>query len=112
MDSCDLGGIIKEERKSKKITQRELAVLIGVDFSYISKIENGNSQTPSKEVLTKIANTLEIDQELLFIKGGQVPEDIKEIIFNKPGIVKFLRGIKDKEISKDQWEGIYDFIEH
>ncbi|OJV36349.1 MAG: transcriptional regulator [Bacteroidales bacterium 36-12] len=37
-----MGQIIHNARKSEKITQAELASRIGVDKSYISKIENGD----------------------------------------------------------------------
>jgi len=37
-----MGQIIHHARKSEKITQAELASRIGVDKSYISKIENGD----------------------------------------------------------------------
>lgn len=34
------GQTVKKLRKAKKLTQLELAERIGVDFTYISKIEN------------------------------------------------------------------------
>jgi len=36
-----MGQILQDARKSEKITQKELANRIGVDKSYISKIEKG-----------------------------------------------------------------------
>ena len=37
-----MGQIICDARRNEKITQKELATRIGVEKSYISKIENGN----------------------------------------------------------------------
>ena len=34
------GQTLRELRRSKKVTQRDLATRVGVDFSYISKVEN------------------------------------------------------------------------
>ena len=36
-----MGQILQDARKNEKITQQELAMRIGVDKSYISKIEKG-----------------------------------------------------------------------
>ena len=40
-----LGEIIKEVRRSKFVTQKELAKMIGVEFETISRIENGRINT-------------------------------------------------------------------
>ncbi|MDR1739411.1 MAG: helix-turn-helix domain-containing protein, partial [Bacteroidales bacterium] len=37
-----MGQVIKDERKNEKVTQAELAQRIGVNKSYISRIENGD----------------------------------------------------------------------
>lgn len=60
------GHIIKEARKIKRITQRDLANKIGVDFTYISKIETGALEPPSETVINKIAQILDIDANELF----------------------------------------------
>ena len=36
-----MGQILQDARKSEKITQKELAQRVGIDKSYISKIEKG-----------------------------------------------------------------------
>lgn len=38
-----IGALLKEERKSAKLTQEELANKIGAKKSYISRIENGKT---------------------------------------------------------------------
>ena len=40
METKTFGQALKEIRRGKDVTQRELATAVGVDFSYISKIEN------------------------------------------------------------------------
>jgi len=37
-----MGQLIQDARKDEKVTQQELASRIGLDKSYISKIENGS----------------------------------------------------------------------
>lgn len=50
---------IKYIRKQKQLTQQELAQLIGVDRSHISKIESGYSRG-SLDTLEKLAAVLDL----------------------------------------------------
>jgi HTH-type transcriptional regulator, competence development regulator len=55
------GEYVKECRKSKKITVRKLGELVGVDFSYIGKIEL-DKKKPSDDLLEKLIEILEMDR--------------------------------------------------
>lgn len=57
------GQIILDARKSEKITQGELAKRLGVDKSYISKIENG-VVNPSVGFFYRIMNALNLRIEI------------------------------------------------
>jgi DNA-binding XRE family transcriptional regulator len=50
-------ALVREARKRLGLTQRELAEKIGVNYTYISKIENGHSR-PSRPVLAALAELL------------------------------------------------------
>ena len=56
---------LKKIRKSRKLTQEQLAEMVGVDFRYISFIENARS-FPSCELIEKLSNALNIDYADLF----------------------------------------------
>ncbi len=45
MDQIKIGKFIAELRKEKKLTQEELAVLLGVSNKSVSRWENGVSQS-------------------------------------------------------------------
>jgi transcriptional regulator with XRE-family HTH domain len=51
------GKLVKEARTSLGLTQRELATKLRVDFTYISKVENGH-QAPSKALLRHLAQLM------------------------------------------------------
>lgn len=53
------GEVLRVQRKVRKITQKELAVKVKLDKTYISMLERG-VRKPSLEVAINIANTLEI----------------------------------------------------
>ena len=62
-----LGLNISHFRRIKSLTQEQLAEIVGVDRSYISKIEAPNMYTSfSMELLCKIAVALEVTESRLF----------------------------------------------
>jgi transcriptional regulator with XRE-family HTH domain len=69
-----LGRLVKEGRKARDLTQRELGQLLGVRGSHIAYIENGQRK-PSLALLGRIAKALGFDsQELLFISRPDARE--------------------------------------
>ncbi|MEK3992795.1 helix-turn-helix domain-containing protein [Robertmurraya sp. FSL R5-0851] len=59
-----IGDIIREARKQKNLTLRELELLSGVSHSQISKIERF-VDNPTKETVYKLVEALEIENELI-----------------------------------------------
>lgn len=55
-----LGARIKELRKARKLSQEELAELIGIEPRHMSRIEVGKSY-PSLDRLERIAKALDVD---------------------------------------------------
>jgi len=64
-------------------TQRQLADKVNVDFSYLSKIENGVVPPPSENVISKLAGVLNIDKDELMILAGRIPCDIAQMLRNR-----------------------------
>ena len=60
----DFGRKLKELRKQKNLTQKELASLIGVKNSIISFYEVGE-RIPSPEILIKLASVLHVTSDYL-----------------------------------------------
>ena len=73
-----LGKRIKELRKSRNMTQPELAEKISVDPKYISRLETGTS-TPSLDTLHNIADALCVEIAEIFTFSYM--KDREELIF-------------------------------
>lgn len=68
VDYKDIGMRIRTVRKSRKMTQEQLAEAVGVGVTHISHIETGNS-IPSLKVMIDIINVLKCSaDELLCIE--------------------------------------------
>lgn len=57
------GNVLSQLRRSRKLQQRELAERIGVQPCYISSIEGGKKGPPSKHVLQKLIEILQLSSE-------------------------------------------------
>ena len=103
---------LRSLRKEAQMSQRDLAERVGVDFTYLSKIENGRVEPPSETVLKKVSRELakvlgrdetELADELITL-AGKVPSDLAETLVRNPQAVRFLRSIGDDVRSPAEWE--------
>ena len=69
----DLGGYIRHQRETARLSLRKLATQAGVSNPYLSQIERG-LRKPSAEILQAIAKALEISSETLYVKAGILEE--------------------------------------
>jgi len=68
------GKLIRQARKEQGYSQRQLAALLEVDFTYLSKLENDRADYPPKEdVIRGLARNLGIDEEELIFLAGRIP---------------------------------------
>ncbi len=67
--SPDVGKMIREARQARGISLRGLAGQVGIHFSHLSKIENGQDKI-GRESLTKIAEELGVDPDLMLGEAG------------------------------------------
>jgi transcriptional regulator with XRE-family HTH domain len=82
MTTATLGGLIKDYRIKKRLSQLEVSLKIGwKDSTRLSKIEQGRVGRPTRETIDRIIIALELtDQEKgeFLLTGGYLPTD-KEI---------------------------------
>jgi transcriptional regulator with XRE-family HTH domain len=74
------GTKLRELRKAAGLTLRDLAEKVEVNFSYLSKIENGVLPPPSEKVVRQLAAALNYDKDELLALAGIIPADIAEIL--------------------------------
>jgi len=94
-----LGARIKELRKSRKLSQEELAELIGVEPQHMSRIESGRSY-PSLDRLEKISIALRVPLKDFF--EFMHLEDVIERLENIDGLAK--------ELSEEQQRVLYRMV--
>lgn len=93
----NLGSVVKESRIKKGYSQRALAKVAGIDFTYVSKIENNHADyAPSQGVLRSLAAALEIDSDFLIALSGRLSERVEMFIkANRENVSKLLIKMAD-----------------
>jgi transcriptional regulator with XRE-family HTH domain len=97
------GQTLKVLRQSKNFSQRELAKKAGVDFTYISKLENDRLPPPAVDTVVRFAEILEAPEDVLLALAGKLNSDLKDIITNSPEALKFLNEAKGMGLTSDEW---------
>lgn len=93
MNEETFGQYLKKIRLAHNVSQRELANNIGVDFTYLSKIENGKLEPPAEDTIKKIADFLGENADNLILLANKIPSDYKEVLKSDPKIPFMLRQI-------------------
>jgi HTH-type transcriptional regulator, competence development regulator len=86
----------KQRREGNAFSLRQLAGRIGVEPSYLSKIERGLEPRPSEETTRALAAELGEDSDVLLAMAGKVSGDLQEIIRKRPQLfAQLIREMKN-----------------
>ena len=86
----------KQRREGKAYSLRQLADRIGIEPSYLSKIERGLEPRPSEETTRALALELGEDPDVLLAMAGKVSADLQDIIRKRPQLFsQLIRELKD-----------------
>ncbi len=97
------GDKVRELRKSKGYSLRQLAPKVDVGFTYLSKIERGKldfGESPSANLIHRLADALDADEDELMLAAKRVPDSIASRIFEHPNIFLKLAKCDESEFSR------------
>ena len=98
------GAFIRREREGKEIGLREMAKMIGVSPTYLSKIERDEFPPPVEGKVRAIAKIIGCDTDELLARAGRVSTDISDIIKRHPvelaALLRTTKGLTAEEIAR------------
>ena len=109
-----LGVYIHRIRRTKGITQVELAQRADISQTYISQIERdiNDGRFPSIHVLVNIASVLEVHPQQLLRRSRRVNNALLQKTMNKyPQCYKILHKMEQDDISILQYNKILEMLE-
>lgn len=89
---------LREQRRvgDARFSVRQLAVRVGVEPSYLSKVERGQQPPPSEKTILAIAAELGEDPDVLLALAGKVSGDLQAVILRRPKLfAELIRELKD-----------------
>ena len=109
MSSSNFGNYIRDKRNKLKMEDgtyslRQVAKRIGVEPSYLSKVERGDQPPPSEKKIKALAKELSENHDVLLAMAGKVSSDLQEIIRQRPELfsqlIMELKDLPDNAVLK------------
>jgi len=80
----------------KRYSLRKVAQRIGIEPSYLSKIERGEFPPPGEETICALAQEIGGDPDVMLALAGKVSRDLQEVIRKRPKLfADLIRELKD-----------------
>ena len=90
---------LREEllKDSKEFSVRKVAIKIGVEPAFLSKVERDIVPPPSETKIIALADLLGADRDVLLAMAGKVSSDVLEVIRNRPMLfAELVRRLKEE----------------
>ena len=83
-------------RSDHRFSVRQVAERIGVEPSFLSKVERGEAPPPSEEKIVALARELHENPDVLLAMAGKVSSDLQRAIRKRPELfATLIRELKD-----------------
>ena len=97
-----------------RFSVRQLAARVGIEPSYLSKVERGQQPPPSEQTIAAIARELDEDPDVLLALAGKVSKELQAIIRRRPALfaelIRQLKNVPDhavlrlvREVRDGEW---------
>jgi transcriptional regulator with XRE-family HTH domain len=104
MSGKKFGALVRREREAKEIGLREMAKMIGVSPTYLSKVERDDFPPPAEDKVRRIAEILNRDPDELLALAGRVSSEITDIIKRHPvelaALLRTTKGLSAVDIAR------------
>lgn len=116
---ASLGEFLRERREAlragdARYSVRQVAARVGIQPSYLSKVERGEGSPPAEDTLVRIAGELKVEPDVVLALAGKVSSDLQEVIRRRPvlfgSLLRELRDLPDhavlrlvREVRDGEW---------
>jgi transcriptional regulator with XRE-family HTH domain len=98
------GALLREKRRAASVSQRDLAASAGLDFSYISKLENDRIPPPAANTVVVICRILKVEPEELLAAAGKLPADVHASVGTSQAAQTFLQSASQMTLTEKEWK--------
>ena len=103
----DFGDYVRRRREALRkkdalYSVRQVAQRIGVEPSFLSKVERGDAAPPSEAKIVALALELDEDADVLLALAGKVSSDLQQAIRKRPELfatlIRELKNMPDRTV--------------
>jgi transcriptional regulator with XRE-family HTH domain len=104
MSGEKFGEFVRRHREAKEIGLREMARMIGVSPTYLSKVERDEFAPPAEDKVKAIAKIIGCNTDELMARADRVSSDLSDIIKRHPielaALLRTTKGLTADEMTK------------
>lgn len=95
------GSVLRRLRRDRDLGIKQLAPELGVNYTYLSKLENDKS-IPSEDLIDRIAEYFHEDRDRLYIAADKIPTTVLDALKRNPDqVLKYLRSLEKDDTAAD-----------
>jgi HTH-type transcriptional regulator, competence development regulator len=106
------GPALRAGRREAGLSQRELAARTDLDFSYISKVENGRLSPPAADTIVAICRVLQMAPEDLLALTRKIPSEVHQTVSSSRMAQQFLREAQQMALTDQEWTKMVQALRH
>ena len=93
------GQYIRKARRDQRMSQRALAERVGINFTYLSKLENDEMQPPAEDKIYALAKHLDLNADEMFRLAKRAPQELSELAVEEhmPSILRMAKDLSDED---------------
>lgn len=85
---------LKELRKSKGLTLKDVARHCECSFQYLSFLETDRAFRPKLPLLYKLSSFYGFPSDTIITEAGKIPQDVYWLVVNNPELLQVIRNFK------------------
>lgn len=91
-----LGELLKNSRKTAKLTLKKAALNVDISLGYLHDLESGRALRPKMKVLRAISDFYPIDYDMLCLTAERLPQDCFYKIIRCPELLEVIRNHSER----------------
>jgi len=102
-----LGSFLRQRREAlrrsdPRYSVRQVAERLGIEPSYLSKVERDIGSPPSEDTLVRLAADLGLDADVVLALAGKISSDLRDVIRRRPQLfaelIRELKNLPDRSV--------------
>jgi transcriptional regulator with XRE-family HTH domain len=105
---ADFGGLLKEMREARRISQSKLAERADFDHSYVSRLES-SARMPTRDAVERLATALMLaqnEEDGLLAAAGFLPRDVSSLLSDEPVLGEVLDLLQNDSVPAEYRDNI------